>query len=679
MPITICRHLLAIVFAFISVPYVLAEVHPGLKNAIDKGDYKTAKNLREKMNVQSVYLPASLSLEDAEFIYGPLTGYRWILSLDSYGCNHYDTHECSPEFLDKYITKICAGTTEFDIKACLDWMKTAPLTKLNELYSSICQNKESAKKCSLYVNRLPLENQYQRLKELDSKNLVEFATTMEIDTVVQEKIPKKECLDKWKEIYAVIKSSIETDSRYHHSRGYFNESIICSFDGTREKMKKCIGYLDQFSKNMQKECKSGNLTQDVQKKVKVKRPYKPYETVLRAMKKNLNMAPWFLMDESWIEKSKFVQKYLKEETDMAQLLVDQYSSDGKFEPNEAKNACLTYPTIGQTISKKYEVDILSCSQILNDYPTYLGANCDTSDTVNRIRHLPAGFRWKGTDWVQDTISLVCDEKIQKYRYISRTEILEDFARKSYGECSSEGQRQNQIFICKEGTWKLFNEVNTEGVAFEKNNLVKGKLDSTLFFFKDFRDNRVYRAVKIGEQTWMAENLAYDDSSQYLGLLEKSWCHDDNNFYCGYIGRYYTWSAAMDSIGLFTPNGRGCGDRKECHPTYPVRGICPEGWHLPDMTEWNTLYSAMKSSPYAMQAKGLTNWPKATDEYSFSVLPAGRHPNDGGYNYFGEGAFFWSSSEHNDYHAYVLELRTNLIDNINSDNKKNGISVRCIMD
>ena len=102
MPIAICRHLLAIVFAFISVPYVLAEVHPGLKNAIDKGDYKTAKNLIQKLNVRGGYLPATLSIEDAEFIYGPLTGYRWILGLDEYkNCSKDESSECSPEFIDK--------------------------------------------------------------------------------------------------------------------------------------------------------------------------------------------------------------------------------------------------------------------------------------------------------------------------------------------------------------------------------------------------------------------------------------------------------------------------------------------------------------------------------------------------------------------------------------------------
>lgn len=178
MPIAICRHLLAIVFAFISVPYVLAEVHPGLKNAIDKGDYKTAKNLIQKMNVRGGYLPATLSIEDAEFIYGPLTGYRWILGLDKYkNCSKDESSECSPEFIDKYIAKICSGTSEFDITACMDWMKSASMEDIDRYKGNFCNSKENISVCSLYVSKLDMESQLNYLKELDQKRLVEFPIT----------------------------------------------------------------------------------------------------------------------------------------------------------------------------------------------------------------------------------------------------------------------------------------------------------------------------------------------------------------------------------------------------------------------------------------------------------------------------------------------------------------------
>ena len=659
---------------------VADEVHPGLKDAIDKGDYKTAKNLKEKMYVQSVYLPAKLSVEDAEYIYGPLKGYRWILSLDSRGCSHDEKHECSPEFLDKYIAKICSGTTEFDVNACLDWMNSSPIAALNRFSDLFCANKESVKRCSLYVDRLPIEKQYQYLKELDLKGLVEYTKAVEIDSLVEEKVPKKECLEKWKKTYAVIKSSIESDSRYNQSRSYLYESIVCFFDGTKTKMKKCIGFLDKLSNEMQNDCKTGKLTKEVRKKIKVKRLYKPYDKILRKIKYSLDKTPWYAMDELWLEKAKFIQKYLNEEPETAQLLVDHYSTDGKLTISEVKRACLMYPAIDKFISKKYGVDVISCSQILNDYPTFLGANCELNDSTKKIL-LPVELKSRKSD----TTFLVCDDKAQKYRYLSQIEILEDIVQGIYGDCSGEGE-QKLIFTCKNGKWKSINEINTDGVDFEKKVIVKGKLDSNLFFFKDFRDNRIYRAVKIGNQTWMAENLTYGDSLQYGSLSGRSWCYDDKNLNCRLYGRYYTWSAVMDSLGSISSNGKNCGYQGQCRPTYPLQGICPEGWHLPDTTEWNALFAVVGGKASAGEAlKSISDWKsssqKETNIYGFSALPAGFSRNGGRqYGDKGYGAYFWSSTGYNSFSAYTIGLRDNRDSvSLGTFYMESGFSVRCVKD
>ncbi len=193
---------------------------------------------------------------------------------------------------------------------------------------------------------------------------------------------------------------------------------------------------------------------------------------------------------------------------------------------------------------------------------------------------------------------------------------------------------------------------------------------------DTRDGQTYKTVTIGTQTWMAKNLNYKTDNSY--------CYNDNASNCTKYGRLYTWAAAMDSVGSWAANGKGCGYGKTCSPTYPVRGVCPTGWHLPTQTEWNTLFAAVGGSSTAgTKLKSTTGWNSSgngTDAYSFSALPAGFRFDSGNYNFEGDVAYFWSSTEYNSDLAYRMGLNYSL-DNayLYDDIKSFGYSVRCVKD
>ena len=213
---------------------------------------------------------------------------------------------------------------------------------------------------------------------------------------------------------------------------------------------------------------------------------------------------------------------------------------------------------------------------------------------------------------------------------------------------------------------------------------------------DDRDGQTYKTVKIGDQWWMAENLNY----AYTGVPYKytyidssytsdstSWCYDNDPANCTKYGRLYTWAAAMDSVGTWSTNGKGCGYGKRCTPTYPVRGVCPEGWHLPTKAEFETLFTAVGGSSTAgRMLKSTSGWNDSkgrdgngTDAYAFSALPAGEY--FGGY-YGSEcaNAYFWSSTERNSNYAYIMLLfyydDYAYLDNYD---KYYGYSVRCLKD
>ena len=184
------------------------------------------------------------------------------------------------------------------------------------------------------------------------------------------------------------------------------------------------------------------------------------------------------------------------------------------------------------------------------------------------------------------------------------------------------------------------------------------------FLKDPRNGIVYRTVKIGSQTWMAENMNLE--------TEDSWCYEDNESNCQKYGRLYSWEAAV------------------C--------VCPAGWHLPSKEDFETLYKAMGEEDIngfnaaGEKLKSTSGWSECdyggksgngTDAFGFSALPGGGGFSNG---YIGEGksAAFWSSTEDN-YHikdgAYSLRLANCLAwARLNYGYKKGfESSVRCVKD
>ena len=135
-------------------------------------------------------------------------------------------------------------------------------------------------------------------------------------------------------------------------------------------------------------------------------------------------------------------------------------------------------------------------------------------------------------------------------------------------------------------------------------------------FKDPRDNRIYKTVKIGSQTWMAENLNYEAT--------RSKCSDNDPANCKKYGRLYNWYSAIE--------------------------VCPDNWHLPNNEEW-----------YALK----------TDKETAGKYFKATSDNSDGYPYW------WSSN--NDYTSAYCWFLSNDYENgsWNFCNKYDLLSVRCV--
>lgn len=133
--------------------------------------------------------------------------------------------------------------------------------------------------------------------------------------------------------------------------------------------------------------------------------------------------------------------------------------------------------------------------------------------------------------------------------------------------------------------------------------------------RDPRDNHVYKTVKIGSDTWMAENLVYYDAKSVV-LNKYSYCKYSLDENCEKGGRMYTWTAAMNLDVDYTYSSAASDGIIGA----PHQGVCPVGWHIPSTDDWNALFKETGS----YNALVTSNFPGKTYENAnssgFSGIP-----------------------------------------------------------
>jgi len=142
----------------------------------------------------------------------------------------------------------------------------------------------------------------------------------------------------------------------------------------------------------------------------------------------------------------------------------------------------------------------------------------------------------------------------------------------------------------------------------------------------------YRTVKIGEQTWFAENLNY--------AVEGSKCYGEGGEI--FVGYGIFVNSDNDTIPVpimetLSPDKvqDNCTKYGRLYDWATAIAVCPPGWHLPSRADWEALSdyvqddSGCSSSCNAEKLKATSGWNdingksgNGTDEYGFSALPGG---------------------------------------------------------
>jgi uncharacterized protein (TIGR02145 family) len=176
--------------------------------------------------------------------------------------------------------------------------------------------------------------------------------------------------------------------------------------------------------------------------------------------------------------------------------------------------------------------------------------------------------------------------------------------------------------------------------------------------------KIYNTIQMGNQCWLKENLNVGvmSSPSNNGVIEK-YCFNNIEDSCTKYGGLYYWQEAMQYSG-----------------TEGAKGICPTGWHIPTLAEFQTLTTTVGNDGNALKAIGQGSGSGAgTNTSGFSAMLAGDRSING-YFYNLDHGYFWSSTEFSASTAYFLYLyySDSVIYTI-VDSKDYGFSVRCLRD
>jgi uncharacterized protein (TIGR02145 family) len=189
------------------------------------------------------------------------------------------------------------------------------------------------------------------------------------------------------------------------------------------------------------------------------------------------------------------------------------------------------------------------------------------------------------------------------------------------------------------------------------------------------DGNYYSSIVINNQEWMKSNLKVSKYQNgdiiQSGFDISTWSNLINGAYTTYnysnendsmYGKLYNWYAVND-----------------------IRGICPTGWHTPNIDEWTLLESNIGGANIAGgRMKPNFGWntpnPGSSNLSGFTALPGGFIYSNVDFIQIGQSAVWWSTSQYDSNTSWCVFIE-NAYSNLfhAPDLKENGFSVRCLKD
>lgn len=194
------------------------------------------------------------------------------------------------------------------------------------------------------------------------------------------------------------------------------------------------------------------------------------------------------------------------------------------------------------------------------------------------------------------------------------------------------------------------------------------------------DGNVYPTTKIGEQTWLAENLRVTRGNDGYTILRLGVGED------------------LEHAAMYWHENNPEDEKSKAYGPlynwYAIKNydVCPIGWHVPSQSEWNQLIrkwyepgregaAGLTYAAYQLRETGGDYWKnntKTTNSSGFNALPGGWLWN-GGFYYVGRRTAWWGPANDN-----KIPIMTKIADGDNGTwtavaSKKDIMYVRCLKD
>ena len=192
------------------------------------------------------------------------------------------------------------------------------------------------------------------------------------------------------------------------------------------------------------------------------------------------------------------------------------------------------------------------------------------------------------------------------------------------------------------------------------------------------DGNTYSTVSIGNQVWMGENLKVtkfnDQNPIALVLDDTQWSSQTQAAYCYYQGDI--------------TNSNDYGNLYNWYVVNNSRNVCPTGYHVPSITEWEELITFLGGNAVAggkLKEAGFAHWLSpntgADNSSGFTLLPSGwRANNNGFYENLSYMAYVWSSTSVDAQSSSIILVGYDSQAAYTSDSHiLTGLPIRCLKD